>query len=326
MCPNRAIVLFLLFTIPALFFGCGTEEPPAGQEEAAAERRAAIRRLENPEEVAALGKVIPAEELLELAFETSGRVEHIFSQEGQSVPAGSPLIALDTRLEDNQWKTLEAQLERNWLEQEDARAQQQYHEEILENHRQTYQRLKRSVDAGALPASELDPVELDMKSSRNQADNAGRLLQRLQAQARELRLQQEEVGLRRQQKELKAPGEGAVLRWEVREGATVSAYQRVGEFAPAGPLLLEAEVDEYFATNVEVGQRAVIRREGYTDTLARGQVIFTADKLSEKSVLSEDNSQFEDLQVRRIKIRLEGESGLLLGMKVEALIQTGENR
>ena len=174
-------------------------------------------------------------------------------------------------------------------------------------------------------ASELDQAALDIEDSRYQAAAAARLLQRLDVQARELRLQEEEVRLRRQQKELKAPGDGTLLRWEVREGATVNAYQVAGEFAPAGPLLLEAEVDEYFASNVQVGQNAIIRREGYTDTLARGQVIFTSGKLSGKSILSEDNSQFEDLQVRRIKIRLEDSGRLLLGMKVEALIQTAKN-
>lgn len=317
---------FLLFS--SLFLiACGKkEEQASAQADAAAERRAAIRRIQNPAEVAALGKVIPAEELLELSFETSGRVQRIYFKEGQKAQSGDPLIMLDAALEDNQLKTLDAQLERNRLEQEDARSQFQYHEEVLEQQRQTYQRLKRSVEANALPASELDQVELDIKDSRNQAANAERLMQRLEVQARELRLQQEEIRLRRQQKELKAPSEGTVIRWEVRESATVNAYQAVGEFALAGPLLLEAEVDEYFATNVRAGQSAIIRREGYTDTLARGQVIFTSDKLSEKSILSEDNSQFEDLQVRRIKIRLEDGNPLLLGMKVEALIQTAEKR
>ena len=320
---NQAPALVLLLIIFAL--ACGKKEKPtSGQENAAAERQAAIRRLQNPAELTALGKVVPSEEVLELAFEVSGRVQHIYYKEGQQVRANDLLIALDAALEDNQLKALGAQKELNRLEQEDARAQGQYQEEVLEQHRQTYQRLKSSVDAQALPASELDPVALDIKNSRNQAANAARLLQRLEAQARELRIQQEEVQLRRLQKELHAPGEGTVLAWEVREGATVNAYELVGEFAPSGPLFIEAEVDEYFAANVKEGQPAIIRREGYTDTLARGQVIFTADNLSDKSILSEDNSQFEDRQVRRIKIRLEDGSRLLLGMKVEARIQISE--
>jgi len=113
----------------------------------------------------------------------------------------------------------------------------------------------------------------------------------------------------------------------VRTGSSVRAYQVVGEFAPAGPRLVEAEVDEYFAGNVRPGQAVVIKREGFPDTLARGEVIFAAPNLSEKSILSEDNTRFEDRQVRRIKIRLEEESDeLLLGRKVEAVIKTSENR
>ncbi len=317
----------MAFFLISLLAGCGGgEEKVSNREEAKAEQRAAIRRLQNPAEVAALGKVIPAEEILELAFEASGRVQRLYLEEGKQAQAGSPLITLDAALEDNQLKALAAQRERNRLEQEDARAQQRYQEEVLEQHQQTYQRLKRSVEADALPASQMDPAELDIKDSRQRAADARRLLQRLEVQARELRIQQEEVQLRRRQKMLSAPGEGTLLNWEVREGETVSAYQKVGEFAPAGPLIVEAEVDEYFATNVKVGQPAIVRREGYTDTLARGEVVFTAGKLSDKSILSEDSSQFEDLQVRRIKIRLQEDTGLLLGMKVEAVIRTTENR
>ncbi|MCB0586712.1 MAG: efflux RND transporter periplasmic adaptor subunit [Phaeodactylibacter sp.] len=321
----QSVAIFLPLFLSVMVVGCsGNAGPAEGQENAAAERRDAIRRLQNPREIAALGKIVPADEMLELAFETSGRVKSIYFREGQKVQGGDPLIVLDAALEDNQLKALEAQLERNRLEQEDARAQQKYYEEVLEQQGQTYQRLKRSVEAKALPASELDRIELDITNSRNQAAAAARLLQRLEVQARELRIQQEEVRLRRRQKELTAPGEGTIVRWEVRQGATLNAYQLAGEFAPAGPLLVEAEVDEYFATDVKVGQKAIIRREGYTDTLAVGQVVFTSEKLSDKSILSEDNSQFEDLQVRRIKIRLEDGSRLLLGMKVEALIQTNE--
>ena len=321
----QSVAIFLPLFLSVMVVGCsGNAGPAEGQENAAAERRDAIRRLQNPREIAALGKIVPADEMLELAFETSGRVKSIYFREGQKVQGGDPLIVLDAALEDNQLKALEAQLERNRLEQEDARAQQKYYEEVLEQQGQTYQRLKRSVEAKALPASELDRIELDITNSRNQAAAAARLLQRLEVQARELRIQQEEVRLRRRQKELTAPGEGTIVRWEVRQGATLNAYQVAGEFAPAGPLLVEAEVDEYFATDVKVGQKAIIRREGYTDTLAVGQVVFTSEKLSDKSILSEDNSQFEDLQVRRIKIRLEDGSRLLLGMKVEALIQTNE--
>ena len=321
----QSVAIFLPLFLSVMVVGCsGNAGPAEGQENAATERRDAIRRLQNPREIAALGKIVPADEMLELAFETSGRVKSIYFREGQKVQGGDPLIVLDPALEDNQLKALEAQLERNRLEQEDARAQQKYYEEVLEQQGQTYQRLKRSVEAKALPASELDRIELDITNSRNQAAAAARLLQRLEVQARELRIQQEEVRLRRRQKELTAPGEGTIVRWEVRQGATLNAYQLAGEFAPAGPLLVEAEVDEYFATDVKVGQKAIIRREGYTDTLAVGQVVFTSEKLSDKSILSEDNSQFEDLQVRRIKIRLEDGSRLLLGMKVEALIQTNE--
>lgn len=105
---NQAPALVLLLIIFALACGKG-EKPTPGQENAAAERQAAIRRLQNPAELTALGKVVPSEEVLELAFEVSGRVQHIYYKEGQQVRANDLLIALDAALEDNQMKALGAQ-------------------------------------------------------------------------------------------------------------------------------------------------------------------------------------------------------------------------
>jgi HlyD family secretion protein len=288
--------------------------------------RSAVRRIQHPEEIAALGKILPEEKLLDLVFETSGKVSRIYVQEGNQAGAGEPLILLDAALEENELKALEAQLDGNRLEQEEAREQIAYHEKVLGQQQQTYQRLNRSVEADALPASQLDRTELDLLNSQSQIDAQKRLLDRLAVKERELRIKQEEVQLRRQQKEIHAPGRGTVIRWQVREGSGVQAQEVVGEFAPDGPLLVEAEVDEYFATAVAVGQQAIIRREGFPDTLARGRVIFTAPDLSGKSIFSEDNTEFQDLQVRRIKIRLEDGEQLLLGMKVEAVIQTAQKR
>ncbi|MCB0553589.1 MAG: efflux RND transporter periplasmic adaptor subunit [Phaeodactylibacter sp.] len=311
-----------LVLVPALLMGCGSGE--AGGEKTPAEsRQAVIQRLDRPAEVAALGEVIPEKEVLELSFEGSGRIQSIYFGEGQRAQANDPLIVLDAALEGNQLQALDAQLESIRLEQEDARALAAYYREVLVQQEQTYQRRQRSVDANALPASELDQIGLDLKNTRNQIASQERRLRQLDAQAQEVRIKKEEVRLLQKQKILKAPGEGTVLEWKVREGATVAAYEVVGEFAPAGPLIVEGEVDEYFATQVEVGQPAILRREGYPDTLASGQVIFTAPNLSRKSLFSADNSEFEDLQVRRIKIRVEDGSRLLLGMKVEAVIKTG---
>lgn len=316
----------LLFLFTGSLFSCSNGEKPSNEEQARAEYSQAIQRIRNPAEVTALGKVIPEEEMLELNFETGGQVAQILVKEGESAADEELLITLDTDLEENELQNLETQLHLNRLEQQEARAQVAYYEKVLGQQQQTYQRLQRSVEADALPASQLDQTELELLNSRHQIDQQQRQVQRLALQEQQLRIRLDEVRLRRRQKQLYTPGAGSVIRWEVRTGAGVQAFQVVGTFAPAGPRLVEAEVDEYFAGNMAVGQKAIIKREGFSDTLAHGEVVFTAPNLSDKSILSEDNTQFEDLQVRRIKIRLKDGEELLLGMKVEAIIQISENR
>lgn len=316
----------LILALIGSLFSCSNGEKPSNEEQAGEEYRTAVQRIRQPEEVVALGKVIPEEELLELNFETGGQVQQILVKEGEEVADEGLLITLDTDLEENELQNLESQLSLNRLEQKEARAQVAYFESVLEQQQRTYQRLKRSVEAQALPASQLDRTELDLLDSRHQIDQQQRQVERLVLQEQQLRIRMDEVRLRLRQKQIYAPGAGSVIRWDVRTGAGVQAFQVVGTFAPAGPRLVEAEVDEYFAGSVAVGQKAIIKREGFPDTLAQGEVAFTAPNLSDKSILSEDNTQFEDLQVRRIKIRLKDGAELLLGMKVEAIIQIAENR
>lgn len=320
---RQPLSCFLLVAL--LLPSCKKEAKPTAEKKTPkAEYRAAVRRLQHPAQITALGKVRPEEALLDLAFESSGKVQRINVAEGRAAGAGEPLIFLDTRLEDNELQTLEAQETHNRLEQQEASAQIDYYEKVHAQQQQTYQRLKRSVDADALPASQLDQPEIDLLNSQNQIDEQHRLIERLAVEKRQLQIKREEVHLRQQQKAIYAPSAGTILRWLVREGSGVQVQETVGTFAPDGPQLVEAEVDEYFATSVAVGQEAIIKREGFPDTLARGQIIFTAPNLSEKSIFSEDNTEFEDLQVRRIKIRLDDGAPLLLGMKVEAVIQTGQ--
>ena len=316
--------LFCLLLLSACSDG---GDRPSDEMAARSEYRTAVQRLQQPAEVIALGKVIPRAEILELTFEAAGKVQRILVAEGAEAAAGDLLIALDTRLEENELANLTAQLALNQLEQNEARAQVVYYEKVLDQQQQTYVRLQRSVEADALPASRLDQTELELLDNRHQIEQQQRQVERLTLQERQLRLRREEVQLRIAQKEIRSVGAGSVIRWMVRPGSSVRAYERVGEFAPAGPRLVEAEVDEYFAGNVRPGQSVVIKREGFPDTLAQGEVIFAAPNLSEKSILSEDNTQFEDRQVRRIKIRLEKEhSELLLGRKVEAVINTSQNQ
>lgn len=322
---NPLLVLLPVFG-SLILPSCGGEDHSSGQEAAQAEYRTAAQRLQHPEEVVAIGKVIPEQEVLEMSFETTGQVHRILVPEGEAADDGDALITLDTDLEQNNLESLEAELALNQLEQREAREEVAYQKKVLGQQEQTYRRLKQSVEADALPASRLDQVELDLLNTRQQIDQQQRQVERLALQERQLRIRRGEVRLRIGKKTIRAPGAGQVIRWDVREGAGVQAFEVVGAFAPDGPRLVEAEVDEYFAGSVEVGQPAIIKRQGFPDTLARGEVVFTSPDLSDKSILSQNNTQFEDLQVRRIKIQLDDGQELLLGQEVEAIIQIPENQ
>ena len=301
---------------------CGSEDPAAAPQPE--EGDPVKEKLEQIREVAALGKVKPEKEILSLGFEVGGRVARIAVAEGRKVEKGDLLIYLDDRLEQNRLHELAVQRDANDLDREDARRQVEHHQELLRLQQQTFDRLQRSVQAEALPASRLDEIELQLAETNNQIEKYERRLRQVAVQARTLQVQEAEVRLQLDRKRLSAPGPGFLFDWTVREGELVTAFASVGEFAPAGELIVEAEVDEYFADRVQPGQAVYIRKQGYRDTLATGTVFFTADYLADKTILSEDPAAFEDLQVRRIKIRLDAGARVLIGAKVEAVIRLSD--
>jgi hypothetical protein len=79
-------------------------------------------------------------------------------------------------------------------------------------------------------------------------------------------------------------------------------------------------VDELWANKIYIGQKATIRTQGMDDKLAEGEVVYLSPYLKKKSLFSDDSSNMEDRRVREVRIRLSGNTNLLINSRVEAVI------
>ena len=86
-------------------------------------------------------------------------------------------------------------------------------------------------------------------------------------------------------------------------------------------MTVRTEVDELFAGRLRQGLDADIRFVGSDSVAARGKVIFLSPYLKKKSLFSQKANDQEDRLVREVRIKLEGENGLILNSKVESVIK-----
>ncbi len=85
-------------------------------------------------------------------------------------------------------------------------------------------------------------------------------------------------------------------------------------------MTVRTEVDELFAGRLSIGLDADIRYVGSDSVVAKGKVIFLSPYLKKKSLFSQKANEQEDRLVREVRIKIEGESGLILNSKVESVI------
>lgn len=121
-------------------------------------------------------------------------------------------------------------------------------------------------------------------------------------------------------KKLRAPSDGQILDVLVAPGAALSQFTPYAQFAPAGPKIIRAEVDELFAQRLRTGQRVDIRYIDTTDIIASGEITLLSPYLKRKSLFSEKAGDQEDRRVREIRIALEDDPDLLINAKVECII------
>jgi len=124
---------------------------------------------------------------------------------------------------------------------------------------------------------------------------------------------------------VKAPTNGTLLSLDAKVGQFLANNQSIGDFAPAGPLVAVTEVDELFALNVKVGQKASIRPQGSRDVLTTGTVVLASPYLRRKSLFSDNAANLEDRRVREVRVQLDDPTKVIIGARVECVITVGKS-
>ena len=322
--------------------GCQPTKPKA--EEAKIE----AVKTEDVTQISGIGRIEPENKIIKLNAEVGGLVTAIHAKEGAKVSAGEVILELSHAIEDSRVSQAQSRIPTQRAAIQDAQATVATFSARIETAKMRLQTIKIRESASktrldrikALAArdaetkqnldaaqAEYDALQQDTRTAQTEIDAASRDHDRAEAATKtaqsrvgELEADVKVAASQRAQRSVRAPYSGTILSLDATLGGNIAPGAAIGDFAPAGAITTVCEIDELFAARVQTGQKAFIRNQGMTDTLATGTVIFAAPYLKKKSLFSADAGELEDRRVREIRIKLDNADKVLIGARVDCVI------
>src|SRR5262245_37639013 len=299
--------------------------------------------------VVCLGLVDLEHGVASLSLLQPGRVVEVPAHEGDEVAAGAVLLRVDDSLARLRVSEAEGALET-------ARAELERASQLPAQHRVRLEQQKAAVEAAGerLAAArhglsrkkqlqKVDQVHMeDVAAAENQVKELEAAERAEAAKLAELKMTDPEVDVRRAKLEvaaeqnrldqarhaldecaLKAPQDGTVLRVQVGPGDVLTGQPRQPAvlFAPRGPRLVRAEVDQEFAGGVGGGGAAAVEDDARSGATWHGRLVRIADWYQPRRGIVSDPPQNQDVRTVECIIELDPDQPLpRLGQRVRVTI------
>jgi HlyD family secretion protein len=117
-----------------------------------------------------------------------------------------------------------------------------------------------------------------------------------------------------------SPIDGVVITRHAQTGETLEAGQRIVTIADLSKTRVEAELDEFDAGRVRLGDAVRVTAEGYDGQAWKGQVEEIPDAVVARRLKPQDPGKPEDTRVLLVKVALLEPTPLKLGQRVEIRI------
>lgn len=272
-------------------------------------------------QIVGVGKVLPKDGIITLSVGEGKKVVKLFKRLGDHVKAGEALFSMEQvsdELNIQQAKAAEqtaiAELDVNTLD--------------IEREKVKLVELKKQWETSQkLLAQRAETREKTFQDSINYAGQLVVVQQKERSlQAKTVALKEKELNIATKKATAddhiyRAPQSGTLIRFDVSLGSILSAASSFGELAPDGPLVVEAELDEFYAQQIKLGQDVDIVLVGQSEVITKGKVSFVNNALQNKSILYEQVGESQDRRVRRFTVSIDGDaSKLLINQKVECKI------
>lgn len=272
-------------------------------------------------EVVGIANIEPLQRILTLTPEASGIVKKINVEINQSVKKGDILYVLDNTTELAQLHQAQSKLATQKAVIEKNQASLKTAETNLSNAKVNNDRAQNLFASNAITKKQLEDEQLNYETKKIQLESTKTDLEQAQKRLTELHSDVEYYQTILDKKTIKAPLDGKILSVDTKLGATVTTSTGLSDFAPEGPVMAITEIDELFADQIKIGQPAYVRAQGDTLVLATGKVVLAAPYLRKKSLFSDKADNLEDRRVREVRVQLDSTETLLIGSRVECIIE-----
>lgn len=273
------------------------------------------------DKVIGIAQVEPAGKILPLSSEVSGTITKILVEANEDVQAGQILMMLDYKVEEAQLAQAKSKLNTQQAIIQTAKVNIAPLEVRLRNAENTYQRNQRLLASNATTQQAVEDSRFAFEQVQKDIQASQALIAQQESKMTELQADINYTQTLLDRKLIKAPLAGKVLAVDAKIGSTITTSSVLGEFAPAGALVAITEIDELFADKIQIGQQAQVRNQGSTDVLGAGKVVFTSPYLKKKSLFADKADNLEDRRVREVRIELAPKSQVLIGSRLECVIE-----
>ncbi len=311
--------LLYLFIIVSLLESCGGKSDAPTATENPAEVKPDTPFVVN--EIVGIARIEPPQKIITINAETAGYVREVRFQENQPVKKGDVLVVLDATVEEAQLRQAQSRIQSQKDAITAAKATLESLKVKLANARNTYERTQRLAKGNAATQQQLDDSRFNVEDFEKQITAQQASIAQQQSRLTELQADIAYNQILVNQRVIRAPLSGIFLSSNVKPGNYIANTTALGDFAMEGPYQAITEVDELFANKVQIGQQAFIRPQGSAEQLATGQVVYVAPFLSKKSLFSDSPDNLEDRRVREARVQLNSNDKVLIGSRVECVIQ-----
>ncbi|RYC71781.1 HlyD family secretion protein [Spirosoma sordidisoli] len=315
--------LYILLTL-VLLNACSDNKQKTSEQQADS-----VRTVQAPKrisEVMGVAVIEPAARISQLSAETGGVVQRVNVTIGEQLRKGQVILTMENALESAQLRQAAVKINTQQDAIETARQQVQTLRVQLQKAEADLIRSDKLFAGNALTRKELDDARYAVQNLQQQIKASEAQVKQAQGRIGELRADIRYASTVAGLKTVKAPVDGTLLSLDAKVGQFLATNQSIGDFAPAGPLVALTEIDELFALRVRVGQKAYIRPQGSNEQLSTGTVVLASPYLRKKSLFSDNASNLEDRRVREVRVQLDNPANVIIGARVECIIQVGNGQ
>lgn len=267
-----------------------------------------------------IGKIIPENDIIQLASPVNGIVQAIYKRENDSVAVGTIILELVHQLEDQKFIHLSNQITTHLAQIKVDLAGVGELEAKITNAQNELHHLQSLLLKGAETQQMVDNASTNLITLTANLNKLQAAVGVTKSRWQEAKTNLKTAQLEKELKIIKSPVNGKILELTVLIGSSVSMQQTFAQISPEGKTIVICEIDELNASKIVVGQQGWIRGIGSSDTLSSGTVYFTSSFLKKKSLFTDQSGEKQDRRVRTIKMLLNNPETLLLNARVECVV------